>query len=188
VLFTSGYSQDAITNAGRLDENVELLSKPYSRDALARKLRHVLANATQRKVMQANFGTALLATKHLPKKLLSVLVCEDDPMILYSTIELIRLMGHQATPAADAQTALSILATKPVDILLTDVGLPDMSGTQLAEQALLQNPGLAIVFASGQAEAAGVPSDGQAVQLAKPFTGDALAEAIVAAARKSRRI
>ena len=80
VLFTSGYSQDAITNAGRLDENVELLSKPYSRDALARKLRHVLANATQRKIMQANFGTALLTAKHLPKKLLSVLICEDDPI------------------------------------------------------------------------------------------------------------
>ena len=85
-----------------------------------------------------------------PKKLLSVLVCEDDPLILYSTIELVRRMGHQATPAADARTALSILATKPVDILLTDVGLPEMSGAQLAEEALLQNPELAIIFASGQ--------------------------------------
>ena len=49
VLFTSGYSQNAITNDGRLDENVELLGKPYTRDALARKLRHVLANSTQKK-------------------------------------------------------------------------------------------------------------------------------------------
>jgi len=188
VLFTSGYSQDAISKAGRLDENVELLSKPYSRDALARKLRHVLANAAQRKLMQATFGTALLTVKHLPKKLLSVLVCEDEPLILYSTIELIRLMGHQATPAADAETALSILATKPIDILLTDVGLPDMSGAQLAEQALLQNPELAVIFASGQAEDSGVPSNIGAIKLAKPFSGDALAEAIISAARKGRRI
>jgi PAS domain S-box-containing protein len=187
VLFTSGYSQDAITNAGRLDENVELLSKPYSRDALARKLRHVLTNAAQRKVMQASFGAALLSTKHLPKKLLSVLVCEDDPLILYSTIELIRLMGHQATPAADAQTALSLLATKPIDILLTDVGLPDMSGGQLAEQALLQNPGLAVIFASGQAQDSAIPPNIDAYRLSKPFSGDALAEAILSAARKCRR-
>jgi PAS domain S-box-containing protein len=187
VLFTSGYSQDNITNAGRLDENVELLSKPYSRDALARKLRHVLANAAQRKIMQANFGTALLTTKHLPKKLLSVLVCEDEPLILYSTIELVRLMGHQATPAADAQTALSILATKPIDILLTDVGLPDMSGAQLAEQALLQNPELAIIFASGQAQESGVPSNIEAIALSKPFSSNALAEAVASAARKGRR-
>ena len=140
VLFTSGYSQNAITNAGRLDENVELLSKPYSRDALARKIRHVLANAAQKKSMQANFGAASLTTKHAPKKLLSILVCEDEPLILYSTIELVRLMGHQATPAADARTALSILATKPIDILLTDVGLPDMSGTQLAERGAAAEP------------------------------------------------
>jgi CheY-like chemotaxis protein len=43
VLFTSGYSENAIAPGGRLDAGVELLSKPYSRDALARKLRHVLA-------------------------------------------------------------------------------------------------------------------------------------------------
>ncbi|WP_304638648.1 ATP-binding protein [Pseudomonas sp.] len=39
VLFTSGYSQDAIMHDGRLDEGVELLSKPYRRDDLARQLR-----------------------------------------------------------------------------------------------------------------------------------------------------
>ncbi len=188
VLFTSGYSQDAITNAGRLDESVELLSKPYSRDALARKLRHVLANATQRKMAQANFGVALLTTKHAPRKLLSVLVCEDEPLILFSTVELLRQMGHQATPAADAQTALMILATKPIDILLTDVGLPDMSGAQLSEQALLQNPELAVVFASGQAEDSGVPSNIEAIKLSKPFSYDALAAAIVSAARKGRKV
>jgi PAS domain S-box-containing protein len=186
VLFTSGYSANAITQSGRLDENVELLSKPYSRDALARKLRHVLANATHKKSMPANFDAASMAPKRIPKKLLSVLVCEDDPLILYSTIELVRLMGHSATPAADARTALSILATKPIDILLTDVGLPDMSGPRLADEALLQNPELAVIFASGQAEESGGPSHIGATSLVKPFSFDALAEAIFVAARKGR--
>jgi CheY-like chemotaxis protein len=136
VLFTSGYSENAITQSGRVDESVELLSKPYSRDALARKVRHVLANANQRKSVQANADVASLATTQPAKKLLSVLVCEDDPLILFSTLELVRTMGHLATPAADARTALAILATKPIDILLTDVGLPDMSGAKLAEEAL----------------------------------------------------
>jgi PAS domain S-box-containing protein len=43
VLFTSGYTENAIVHGGRLDFGVELLSKPYSRETLARKLRQVLA-------------------------------------------------------------------------------------------------------------------------------------------------
>lgn len=42
VLFTSGYSENAITHAGRLDKGVQLLSKPYHRQALAEKIRFVL--------------------------------------------------------------------------------------------------------------------------------------------------
>jgi signal transduction histidine kinase/CheY-like chemotaxis protein len=43
VLFTSGYSEDAVIHDGRLDEGVVLLSKPYGRDELARAIRSVLA-------------------------------------------------------------------------------------------------------------------------------------------------
>jgi signal transduction histidine kinase len=42
VLFTSGYTENAIVHGGRLDEGVELLSKPYTRETLARKIRQVL--------------------------------------------------------------------------------------------------------------------------------------------------
>ena len=49
VLFTSGYTENAIIHHGRLDEGVFLLSKPYRKEDLARKLRAVLAerNAAQ---------------------------------------------------------------------------------------------------------------------------------------------
>ena len=42
VLFTSGYTRNALTTDGRLDEGVRLLSKPYRREELARKVREVL--------------------------------------------------------------------------------------------------------------------------------------------------
>jgi PAS domain S-box-containing protein len=54
VLFTSGYTQNALSPGGRLAPDVDLLNKPYSRDALARKVRHVLSNAAQRRSQSAN--------------------------------------------------------------------------------------------------------------------------------------
>jgi PAS domain S-box-containing protein len=48
VLFTSGYTEDAFAGSGPVGESIELLSKPYSRDALARKLRQMLVDPEQR--------------------------------------------------------------------------------------------------------------------------------------------
>jgi CheY-like chemotaxis protein len=45
VLFASGYTDNAIVHGGRLDDGEELLSKPYTRDELALKLRKLLARA-----------------------------------------------------------------------------------------------------------------------------------------------
>jgi CheY-like chemotaxis protein len=43
VLFTSGYADSAVVHNGHLDHGVELISKPYTRDELARKLRKMLS-------------------------------------------------------------------------------------------------------------------------------------------------
>ena len=45
ILFTSGYTENAIVHGGRLDEGVELLSKPYTHEALARRVRQCLDGA-----------------------------------------------------------------------------------------------------------------------------------------------
>ncbi len=42
ILFTSGYTDDAIANHGVLDEGVEFLPKPYTRSTLSRKVREIL--------------------------------------------------------------------------------------------------------------------------------------------------
>src|SRR6185312_16911127 len=74
VLFTSGHTQNAIVHGGRLDPGVELLAKPYTREALARKIRHVLANQAQRRVAQGSQHAANEKTF----KNATVLLVEDD--------------------------------------------------------------------------------------------------------------
>src|ERR1700749_2417834 len=58
VLFTSGYTENAIVHGGRLDRGVELLGKPYSRDQLARKVRHVLGNQAQHRLAEQQSHSA----------------------------------------------------------------------------------------------------------------------------------
>ncbi|GAA4338290.1 PAS domain-containing sensor histidine kinase [Variovorax defluvii] len=58
VLFTSGYTQNAIVHGGRLDPGVDLLTKPYSREDLAWKVRQVLANQASRVSTAANARTS----------------------------------------------------------------------------------------------------------------------------------
>jgi PAS domain S-box-containing protein len=52
VLFMSGYTADLIAKRGVLDEGVQFISKPFSRGALTRKLRHVLENTSEQAFMQ----------------------------------------------------------------------------------------------------------------------------------------
>ncbi|HEX8840629.1 MAG TPA: GAF domain-containing protein [Sphingomicrobium sp.] len=47
ILFTSGYAEDAIVHGGRLDPGVNLLAKPYSREALASRIRDALQRGSQ---------------------------------------------------------------------------------------------------------------------------------------------
>ncbi len=120
VLFTSGYTQNAIVHGGRLDPGVELLAKPYTREALARKIRHVLANQAQRRVAQGSQHSANEKTF----KDATVLLVEDDDLIRLTTTEMLNDIGCKVKEASTAQEALKILDEQPVDILLTDVGLP----------------------------------------------------------------
>jgi PAS domain S-box-containing protein len=61
VLFMSGYPQKAIARSERLDEEIDLLSKPYSRETLARKVRQALKHAAQRRLSYLVEGIGLPA-------------------------------------------------------------------------------------------------------------------------------
>lgn len=183
VLFTSGYTQNAIVHGGRLDPGVELLAKPYTREALARKVRHVLTNHAQRRV--AALGSHRPAIEDGLKGA-TVLLVEDDELVRSTTTEMLSDFGCHVREAGAAQEALKILDEVAVTILLTDVGLPGESGLQLAKDARARRPDLCLVLATGDS---GVRSEAallNAVLVVKPYTPKSLREGLDCALKARR--
>jgi PAS domain S-box-containing protein len=109
-----------------------------------------------------------------------VLVVEDDAAVRMLVTEVVGELGLQAVVAEDAPQALPMLnSDQPIDLLVTDVGLPGMNGRQLADAARQLRPGLKVLFITGYVESAAERADflteGMSM-LTKPFAMQALAE------------
>jgi CheY-like chemotaxis protein/nitrogen-specific signal transduction histidine kinase len=158
VLYTSGYTQNAIVHNGKLDDDAQLLSKPYRKEQLARKLRSVLA---------APAPTTKAAS---PVSRGKVLVVEDVAVIRETTVDMIEQIGFAVCDAGDAPQALAQLKLHPdITILLTDLGLPGMSGRELVGEALKLKPDLKVIVASGYASDGADSVPGARANLLKPF-------------------
>jgi DNA-binding response OmpR family regulator len=81
--------------------------------------------------------------------------------------------------AESGAAALSRLDPAP-DLLICDLGLPDMDGLALIAEVRARVPGLAVVVASGRTEA----PDAEVVYLTKPYDGRDLRKAVEAALRE----
>ena len=184
VLFTSGYTENAIVHGGRLDDGVELLSKPYSREALARKLRQVLAGRVPRTpVGPVNAPAPAMPAPHGPLPALRVLVVEDDALIRMSIAEMLESRGHVVFEAGDGHEAMRWHSAEDIDVLLTDVGLPGMSGVEVAERMREAQPALPVLYATGDHNANGVVRDARTAIIVKPYGVADLMDAIGRLAR-----
>lgn len=100
---------------------------------------------------------------------------EDDPDALASILEMIQLLGHWATGVRSAEIAKDRFFEGAFDVLMTDVGLPALSGLDLAE-ILRSRHALEVIFATGHPEPA-TPMPGT-VWLRKPFDAEQLESAL----------
>ena len=191
VLFTSGYTGNGIMQDGRLEPGVSLLSKPYSREDLAHKLRHLFANRLHFMGLghagaAAEGPAAAQAERSAPAKPmappaspatapLSVLLVEDNDDMREMTVEVLAALGYQVAAAGSGEEALALLAQSAFDVLITDIGLPGMSGYQLAKRARAMGVG-AVLFASGYGAVGELPAG--SFWLQKPFSIDTMEAAL----------
>ena len=102
----------------------------------------------------------------------AILVVDDDVSMCRYCAKALRNVGYHVTDTASSLAALEHLRHQPYDLLLTDIKMPQLSGLELARQARILNPGLAVIIMTGHAtlenlrEAVG---QGVTSYLSKPF-------------------
>lgn len=80
---------------------------------------------------------------------LTIVVVEDEPLILMSLSDTLRDMGHTVFAAADGESALNWIGVHPsTDILITDINLPGMTGRELVKEARKLVPDLRVIYSS----------------------------------------
>jgi two-component system, cell cycle sensor histidine kinase and response regulator CckA len=81
----------------------------------------------------------------------TILLVEDEDMLRGLIRELLEIKGYSVLEASQGVEALELFqsAAEPVDLILTDVVMPHMSGSELVERLRKEHPALKVIFMSG---------------------------------------
>jgi len=110
-----------------------------------------------------------------------ILVVEDEEGARLGLSELLSLLGYTVATASSAEEALAFPSEPRFDVVLSDLSLPGMAGTELVQRLKQQWPGLKVVLMSGYTADEALRStvaSGRIEFLQKPFDANALAEVL----------
>jgi PAS domain S-box-containing protein len=114
-----------------------------------------------------------LSQLHKP---MTVLVVDDDPLVLSNTAAMLEDLGHIVVPVGSGEAALEQLENRMFDLMLTDHAMPRMTGAQLVREIGSTYPNMAVIIATGFAE---LPDDISAItRLRKPYSQADLIEVL----------
>jgi CheY-like chemotaxis protein len=82
----------------------------------------------------------------------AILVAEDEVVVRNIVCMLLQHEGYEVLSAADGEEALQLAREYhgAIDLLLTDIRMPRMDGVQLAQQVVLERPGIRVLLMSGK--------------------------------------
>ena len=101
-----------------------------------------------------HFGETVKERDHLemlpPTGSGTILVVEDEEMLLYMTTKMLEEIGYRVIQAASPKDAMKICeGSEEIDLVLTDVVMPEMNGRELVENIRSVRPGIRVLFMSG---------------------------------------
>ncbi len=166
VLITSAYAGNALLHEGRLDQGIDLLSKPFTLSALANRVRQILDRP----------GTP----KTSPRR---VIIFENDSQLRAMLIEALSGDGYYPEEAATFAQATELIESigDTLGGAVVDLGLPDQPGAELISRIRALKPDLPIVVTSGYVDHDAVEwlaQDARTKIVSKPFNPYLLADAL----------
>jgi len=115
----------------------------------------------------------------------TVLVVQDEPTVRALAESIIEALGYMILSAANAREAIALLKRdEPIDILFTDINLPDgpdaIDGLELARKGVELCPSLRVIYTTGHGQTDGMTARfvEDATFLPKPYTVKQLTEAV----------
>jgi two-component system, cell cycle sensor histidine kinase and response regulator CckA len=111
----------------------------------------------------------------------TILIVEDDDAVRVPTVELLKMEGLKVLQARTGEEAIQVVLQNrsTLDLLVTDIVMPKMTGHEVADKLLEMNPELKVLYMSGEdASAASLRNKGMSAVLRKPFRLEALKEKI----------
>ncbi|MBS0219562.1 MAG: response regulator [Proteobacteria bacterium] len=189
VLLTSGYARDLIpTQDGIID--YPMIAKPYRGEELAAKIRTVLGMRSSAQAPSSPSPapgpapTPAVRTATKSERPRRVLLVEDEVVLRMSTADILERLDCLVTGVGSGEEALELLHKNGgFDLLLTDLGLPGISGEDLAKEARQHFPEIPVIIASGYGALDSEPSGVRFIS--KPYSSVDLQQALDQIDRRS---
>ncbi len=113
---------------------------------------------------------------------IKIMVVDDDPPVLGTTVRMLHAIGYATVAAASGAEALRLMATDShIDLVMADFAMPDMTGAQLAEAVHRTYPTVRVLLVTGYGGREALKQVGDARFLQKPYSNEDLEKRIVEA-------